>query len=93
MSDEERSARVEIDGASVRIDGDEGEKVRIGPGGLHVKDGESEVKVSWAGVRVVDGRTRLSISFWKPLVGCGAILVLLAAIVTAVVVGIVKLMM
>ncbi len=85
-------ARVEINGASIHVSDGKGETVNVGPGGVHVKDGDSEVKISWTGIRVRDGTTNLNISVWKPLVGCGAALVVFVAILTAVVVGIVKLM-
>ena len=84
---------VEIDGASVRVTGDKGETVNIGPAGIHVKDGDSEVKVGWTGIRVHDGRTKVNISVWKPLVGCGLGVIVFVAILTAVIVGIVKLML
>lgn len=90
---EKEEARIEIDGATIHVTGDEGEKIEVGPGGVHVKDGDSEVKVSWTGIRVRDGKTNLNISVWKTLVGCGVGLVVLVAILTAVVVAIVKLMM
>ena len=89
---EKEEAHVEIDGASIHVTGDKGEKVNIGPGGVHVKDGDSEVKVSWTGIRVRDGKTNVNISVWKPLVGCGLGLVVLVAVLTAVIVAVVKLM-
>ena len=79
--------------ASIHVTGEKSEEVNIGPGGVRVKDGDSEVKVSWCGVRMRDGRTCVNISVWKPLVGCGFAIILFAAILTAVIVGIVKLMM
>jgi len=89
---ENEEAHVEIDGASVHVTGDKGENVNVGPGGVHVKDGDSEVKVDWTGIRVRDGKTHVNIRVWKPLVGCGLGLIVLVGILTAVVVAIVKLM-
>lgn len=86
-------AHVEIDGASIHITGDKGEEVKVGPGGVHVKDGDAEVKVSWTGIHMRDGKTKLNINFWKPLLGCGFGLIIFAAAITIVVVGIIKLMM
>jgi hypothetical protein len=51
------------------------------------------VKVSWTGIRVRDGKTNLNISVWKPMIGCGFAVLVFVALLTAVVVGIVKLMM
>lgn len=89
---EEDQARVEVGGPSVNVTGDKGEKVRVGPGGVHVKDGNSEVKVTWTGVRVRDGETDINISVWKPLVCCGVAAIVFMAILTAVVMSIVKYM-
>lgn len=89
---EKEEAHVHIDGASIHVTGDKGEVVDIGPGGVYVQDGDSEVKVSWTGIRVRDGKTNLRISVWKPLVGCGIGLIVFVAILTAVVVAVVKLM-
>lgn len=91
--DEKERARVEIDGASVHVIGEKGERVEVGPGGVHVRDGDSEVKVSWTGIRVRDGKTNLKISVWKPMIGCGVAILVFVALLTAVIVGIVKLMM
>ena len=90
---EKDKAQVEIDGASVHVTGEKGERVDVGPGGVHIKDGDSEVKVSWTGIRVRDGKTNLNISVWKPMIGCGFAVLVFVALLTAVVVGIVKLMM
>ena len=84
--------KIDIDAGSVHITGDDCEKVYVGPGGVHIKDGDSEVKVSWTGVRIKDGKTNLEIGVWKPLLGCGFALLLFAGLLTAVVVGVVKLM-
>ena len=89
---EKESGRVDIDGASINLTGDKGESVKVGPCGVHVSDGTSEVKVTWTGIRVRDGKTHINVSFVKPLVGCGVIVIALIAILTAVIVGIVKLM-
>jgi len=89
---EKNEAHVEVDGGAIHVTGDKGEEVHVGPGGIHVKDGDSEAKVSWTGIRVRDGNTNINISVWKPLVGCGIGLIVLVAILTAVVVTIVKLM-
>lgn len=88
----EQQGEVKIDGVSVDISGEKGERVSIGPGGIHVRDAESEVSVSWSGIRVRDKDTRLNISFWKPLLGCGVALLALAALMTLVIVVIVRLM-
>jgi hypothetical protein len=88
-----KAGKVEINGASVHVGGDGGETVNIGPGGIHVMDGNSEVKVSWCGIRVRDGGTSVNISVWKPLAGCGLGIIVLVAILTFVIVGIVKLML
>jgi len=90
--DENDKAQVEIDGASVRVTGARGERVDVGPGGVHVTDGSSEVKVSWTGIRVRDGKRDLNITVWKPLVGCGVAILIFVALLTAVIVGVVKLM-
>jgi hypothetical protein len=90
--DEKERARVEIDGASVHVTGEKGERVEVGPGGVHVTDGDSEVKVSWTGIRVRDGKTNLNITVWKPMIGCGVAILVFVALLTAVIVGIVKLM-
>lgn len=92
-SENEKSEEVKIDGISVEINGKKGEKVSIGPGGIHVLDGDDEVRVGWDGIRIRDGRTRLRVSFWKPLVGCAVFVLLFAAALTALVVGIVRLML
>ncbi len=89
---EKEKAEVEIDGVSVHVTGEDGERVDIGPGGIHVRDNDSEVKVSWSGIRIRDGKTNLNISVWKPLVGCALASIVFVALLTAVIVGIVKLM-
>lgn len=89
---EKEEAHIHISGASVHVTGDEGEIVNAGPGGIYVKDGDSEVKISWTGIRIRDGKTNLNISVWKPLVGCSVGLIVLVAILTAVIVAIVKVM-
>jgi hypothetical protein len=92
MSDK-TEGQVEIDGAAINVTGNRGERVHVGPGGIHVRDGDSEVKVTWTGIRVRDATTRVDISVWKPLVGCAIGLVVLVAVLTVVVVSIVKLML
>ena len=92
MSEDEK-ARVEVGGGSVNVTGEKGEKVHVGPGGVYVKDKDSEVRVNWTGVRVRDGETNIDVSFWKPLVCCGVAAIVFIAILTAVVVGIAKYMM
>jgi hypothetical protein len=92
MNDTEQT-RVEIDGTVLHVDGQDGEQVRIGPGGLHVKDRDSEVRVSWSGIRVQDGKTRFVLSIWKPAIGCGVAILVFAALATAVVMGVARLML
>ena len=90
---EKEEAHIEIDGVSLHVQGGGGdEEVRIGPGGIHVRDGDEEVRVGWTGIRVREGRTRARISFWKPMVGCGVALLVFAALIAFVVMGIVRLM-
>ena len=73
--------------------GDQKQKVNVGPWGIHVKDGDTEVNISLRGVQVRDEMVRVNLSVWRPLLGCAVTLAVLAAIVTVVVVGIVKVMM
>lgn len=42
---------------------DKNEIVRIGPGGIEVKDGKSHVEISWKGIRVRDGKDLVDISW------------------------------
>ena len=90
--EEKTTGEVEIDGVSVNVTGDKGEKVEIGPGGIHLSDGDSEVNVSCFGIRIKDGKKKLNITLWKPIVGCGVIILVFFALLTAVIVGIVRLM-
>lgn len=46
---------VAMDGGVIHVTGDNGEEVDISADGIHVKGGDSEVKVSWQGVCVRDG--------------------------------------
>lgn len=89
---DKNETQVDFSGASIHVREADGEEVTVGPGGVHVKDGESEVHVSWTGVRIQDGKTHLNVSFWKPLLGCAVISILLVAALTAVVVSVVKLL-
>lgn len=89
---EAQKTRIDIDGGSVSINGDDGEKVYVGPGGVHIRDGDSEVKVGWTGIRIKDENTNLEIGIWKPLIGCGFAILVFAGLLTAVVVGVVKIM-
>lgn len=91
-NNEESKEEVRIDGVSVDITGNKGEKVRIGPGGIHVRDEDSEVRIGWSGIRIRDGKSRFSISAWKPLVGCAVFLLLFAALLTFMIAGIIRLM-
>ena len=93
MSDEQEQAHIDIDGQSVRISGEKREVVDVGPGQVRVKDGESEIRVTWTGVHIRDGKTSLKINIWKPVIACAVGLVILVAVLTATVVGIIKLMM
>ncbi len=90
--DENREGRVESERVSVNISGEKGEKVEVGPGGIHLVDGDSEVDVSWSGIRIREGRKKFNILFWKPLLGCGAAIIIFFALLTAVIVGVVRLM-
>ncbi|MGD0059773.1 MAG: hypothetical protein ABSD58_10180 [Verrucomicrobiia bacterium] len=90
---EQQQVTVDISGASIHVIGNEGEEVAIGPTGIHVKDGDEEVNVTFSGIRIRDGHTNLTISIWKPLLACAAVTLVLVALLTAVIVGIVKLMM
>jgi len=90
---ERNQTKVELDGATLHVKGNRDEEVHIGPGGIRIRDGDEEVRVGWTGVRICDGGTRVRISLWKPLVGCGVAILVLAALVTLVVVGIVRLAM
>lgn len=84
---------VDINGASIHVVGNEGEEVTVRPTGVHVKDGDDEINVGFSGIRIQDGHTNLYISIWKPLLACAAAILVFAALLTAVVVGIIKLMM
>ncbi|MFH1708795.1 MAG: hypothetical protein ABIF71_12885 [Planctomycetota bacterium] len=88
-----REDRVDIKGASIHVKGNDGEEVHVSPAGVHVMDGRSEVKVSFFGIRIKDGNTNIDISVWKPLVGCGMAVIIFLALLTMVVVGIVKLLL
>jgi hypothetical protein len=88
----EEQARIDIDGMSVRMSGDKHEEVDVGPGHVHVKDGDSEITVTWTGIRVRDGKNVLKISIWKPIIAIAVGAVLLAALLTVLVAGIIKLM-
>jgi hypothetical protein len=90
---EQQQVNVDIDGAAIHVTGDEGEEVTLGPTGIHVKDGEDEVNVRFSGIHIKDGRTNIHISVWKPLLLIGATILVFAALLTAVIVGIIKLMM
>ena len=88
----EKQKYVNIEGTTIHVKGEKDEEITVGPGGIHVKDNDSEVKVSWTGIRVRDGKTNVNVSVWKPLLGCGFGLIVLLAIITAVIVGIIKLL-
>ncbi len=92
MTDREE-AKVEIDGLYVDIQGEDGEEVKVGPGGVHIVDGDSEVNINWSGIRIRDAKTNLNITVWKPLLGCAVAMLVFAALLTATVVGVVRLMM
>lgn len=92
MNDPEQT-RVEVDGTVLHVDGEDGETVRIGPGGVHVKDRDAEVHVSWSGIRVQDGRSRFVLSIWKPAIGCGVAILVFAALATAVIIGVARLVL
>jgi hypothetical protein len=87
--------KVEITGPTFHVKGKDEEIVHVTPIGVHVKDGRSEVKVGFTGIYVRDAQTgnKVSISFWKPFAGCAFAFLLFVALVTAVVAGIVRLIL
>ncbi|MFA6104412.1 MAG: hypothetical protein WCV67_16865 [Victivallaceae bacterium] len=91
--DEDKKTQVEIDGASINVTGRNGRQVNVGPCGVHVKSNDSEVKVSWSGIKILNDKTNLNISVLKPLIGCGVAVLIFAALLTVVVTAIVKLML
>lgn len=90
---EPQQATVDISGASIHVTGNEGEDVTIGPVGIHVKDGDEEVHVTFSGIQFRDGHTNVSTRLWKPLLTCAAVILVFAALLTALIVSIIKLMM
>ncbi len=54
LLNERDKAQVEIDGVSVHVTGGQGERVEIGPGGVHVTDGDVAPgrRQSWRRVNV-----------------------------------------
>jgi hypothetical protein len=90
---EQPQVTVDISGASVHGIGNQGKEVTVSPAGVHVRDGDEEGNVPFSGIRIRDGHTDLTISIWKPLLACAAAILVFAALLTAVIVGIIKLMM
>ena len=84
---------VDISGVSIHVKGKKGEEVNVSPAGIYVKDGDSVVNIGFSGIKIQDGTTHLKFSVWKPLVACGVSLLIFVALLTAVIVGVVKLMM
>jgi hypothetical protein len=90
---EEKQTRVEIDGTSINVTGCNGKQVNVSPCGVHVKSNDSEVKVSWSGIKILNDKTNLNISVLKPLIGCGVAVLIFVALLTVIVTAIVKLML
>jgi len=90
---EEKQTRVEIDGTSINVTGCNGKQVNVGPGGVHIKTDDSEVKVGWSGIKIANGRANLNISVLKPLIGCGIAVLIFVALLTFVITAIIKLML
>jgi len=88
-----RQVTVDISGASLHVRGKDGEEVSLSPAGIHVKDGDEEVNVKFSGISIKDGHANVTISVWKPLLLIGAVILVFAALLTAVIVGIIKIMM
>jgi hypothetical protein len=88
---EQETTRIEIGDECVEFHGDEGEWAHIGSNGIHIKDGDAEVRINWAGIRIKDGKASLNLTIWKPLIGCATAILLFVALLTAIVAGIIRL--
>lgn len=89
---EEKSEPIEIvlDGETLRVDDSKRGRNRVGSDGAGAGYGKDGVKVGYTGIYFRDGQRQVSISFWKPFVGCVVFVLLFVAAITAVIVGVVK---
>jgi hypothetical protein len=87
------TVEVVVDGKECSVDDPARGRVRVGPWGLHAREGQEDVKVGFTGIYIRDGQTRVSINLWKPFLGCALFVLLFVAAITAVIVGVVKWLM